>query len=556
LTQKDISQLSEREKHILYTRIRDAQEDLFYFGHDILQNDFLVPEVHGELAEFVDGPYWCDGCNLRLPWQLVDGRPLPRLENGALAPIVCPHCGYEMPRRKRFKLVLIPRDCLKTTFLSIIRPLHKLIRDPSRRMLIGSENHQLAMDILGNIKNIILYNEWFIKHFGRLDGSKKGYKWSQEAISIADREDWSAKEHNIETAGVDVTMTGRHFPDIMLDDIHSQKNINSKQQIGNVIDWVKLLMPMLEEDGTMLVVGTRWDDADSYQWMIDLVDETGKYGPMGEKVFDTFIKGAINHDGTAYYGLRNSIPALAQKQVMMGDYLYSCQYDNDPIPKGGAMFDVSQLRTVKPQDIPTNLFKVILVDPASMDVKELMSTNRDDTAIVCLGISPDEDDMLGLRKIYLLDLHFGDWELDQAIEALTSMFIRNRPNVLGIERQGMSTFGTTLLSRIKKRGGYVKIHDLKPKNRNKDDRIRTLSPYVNNGFFYMRVDIDQLSEFIFMLRRFPRGAKRDPLDAAAYLDDILEEFKAALRAGSTKKKRAAMAARQRKIKPVDSLTGW
>lgn len=537
-----------------------AKQNLFFFGNRILGNHFLDPNVHGKLAEWLDGPYTCPDCTKVLPWQIVDPPKVPKLESGHLAPIVCPSCQFEIPRRKRFRLVLIPRDCLKTTFLNIIRPLHKLLRDPNRRMLIGSENHGLAIDILGAIKNTIDHHSHFRlyqeNYFGMMNGQLKGYKWAQDAITVGTRTNFDAKEHNIETCGVDVTKVGRHFKDINIDDPHSEKNIQNKDQIEKVVKWIKLLMPMLEDDGNMTIVGTRWDDKDAYQWSIDV--EEGDELDMDRvksQMFDCFIRGAVTASGKAYYPLRNSLPSLVQKKTSMGDYLYSCQYMNDPVPEGGATFDTSQIQYMSRKNVPKNLFKVMLVDPASMEEKDRMASNRDDTAIVCIGIDPHVD-VLGLRRVILLDLAFGDWAIDQAVEALTSMFFRQRPNLLGVERQGMSMFATTLVNRVGARGGYISVHDLKPANRGKDTRIMSLQPYINNGKFWVVSEIPEVETFVHMLRRFPRGKKRDPLDAAAYLEDIIRDFQSQIRSMADRNGGAPGGIDTSKRRPVCPETGY
>ena len=74
----DTTNLSPEEKIELIRR--SSLTNLFYFGRKVMGNEYLTEDVHGKLATWLTSP-----------------------------------------DRKRFKLILLPRDCLKTTFISQVK---------------------------------------------------------------------------------------------------------------------------------------------------------------------------------------------------------------------------------------------------------------------------------------------------------------------------------------------------------------------------------------------------------------------------------------------------
>lgn len=463
--------------------------DLFYFGRTIVGSEYLTERVHGELSRWI-----------------------------------------EAPERRRFKLILLPRDSLKTTLISQIRILWKLCKNPDTRILLSSETRDLSKLSLKVIKDIITHKETFRIFYGELSGEEVGRKWNEEEIDVATRADFSAKETSISTAGIDVAITGMHFPLIVCDDLHSKKNSTTRDQIEKVKEHIKLLMPLLEKDGEFVVVGTRWDDKDAYGWLMELTDEEGIYGRKGEKIFDVYIKGCRNPDGSLFYPERLDEKTLAIKKAIMGRWLFAAQYDNSPIPLEGAVFQDKDIQVIGSDKVPQGLFKVILVDPASMDrIEDITRDNLDYTAIVCIGIASSKD-ILGLHDLYLLDIQAGIFSEDKAIDTVVSMYNRHRPNLLAVEKAALSSFGKTLMQRISAFHSYIKVHDLKPKGRSKVSRIMGLQPYSSNRKVFLIEENDN-EEFLEEHMRFPKARRDDCLDAFAYVLDIIAEYDYAISAG-------------------------
>lgn len=483
-----------------------GEGDHFWFVRHIVDNEYIVPHVHGEIAGWLSSPE-----RLRL-----------RKFNG-------------IDIKAKLCLIMIPRDSLKTTFVSSGYPLWRLIRNPDIRVLLDSESRDLSKSILKNIKDIIDNCDTLRSLWGNLNGSEKGNSWNLEAIRVVTREDYKAKEDTIETSGVDVAVTGRHYNIIIMDDLHSERNSKSKEQIEKVVDHIQLMMPLLESDGELIVIGTRWADDDAYGYLLELKDDAG------EPLFDTFIHSAYNDDGTAYYPERNDLSTLALKKAVMRDSLFSCQYLLDPIPEAIAPLKKSHLQFLDIDKIPLNLNRFMMCDTIG-DKKILKG---DYFAVTTWGIDQRLNE-LGLCNLYLLDGFCGWFDTEQQIQSISNLYMKTRPLEFGIEKSGMNTLSLHLQNNLSSKGLHLLTTELKPMGREKGQRILQFTPYAQNGMIYINKACNQefLDEFLYEWSRFPKGKRDDCLDASAYVFDFLAKYPIALYGF------------KRNVRPLRAVTNW
>lgn len=469
---------------------RFYQDSLFEFGHTCIGNHLLVPHVHGAIE------LWLRGKN-----------------------------------RKRLKLLMLPRDSLKTTFVSVIYSLWSAINNPNVNILVDSQSRALSKTILASIKDTIDRNEGFKAVFGDLNGSAKNLPWNETEATISSRTTFNAKEATFETTGVEVTSTGRHYDKIICDDIHDMLNSQSQLQINKVIRHVQTLFPLLRPNGEMVVIGTFWTYDDAYTWLINMVDDEGQ--PM----FDSLIKpAAVMDEKGDFHELlfpeRLDNKTLKEKRATMrsktdGEYLFTTQFLLDPVPKTSRMFRSEDWKRIAKNDIPKECVRFIMVDPSLGE-----SNHSDYTAIVCVAVNPNKDE-LGLRKLYLADGVFGRFGgihgESLICTEIVAMFMRNRPIAVGIEKSGMNSLGYAVKNHIKAKGIHISEEtfvDLNHANRSKANRIRALQPYSSNGKIYISNSLsdDFYSELKEELERQPRPPKDDLADATAYVLDMMGKF--------------------------------
>lgn len=474
----------------IVARYKTMMEGSVYkFGRNVIGNGYLVDGVHGELGK----------------WLCSEERNKEREIGG-------------IKFRGKLCLILISRDCLKSTFISQIYSLWRLAKNRNERILICSETRDLSKLILKNIKDMVGNCEMLRSVWGDMDGSKMGLTWTMEQIRVAGRTDFNAKEDSIETAGIDVTVVGRHYPIIILDDLHSRQNSETKEQIQKVKDHIQLLMPILESGGEMLIIGTPWREDDAYNWIQELKDDNG------EQLFDCYIHGCYNEDGSAYYPERNSLESLAMKKAIMAPDLFAAQYEVNPVPESIAPLKVSYLQHIEPDKIPADLMKFTMCDTTGDKKAEV----GDYFAVCTWGIEPFLNE-LGLCKIYLIDGFCGHFGTEEQIDSIVNLYMKTRPLELGIERSGMNTFAVHLANRMKTKNIMLVTEELKPGGREKNSRIMQFIPYAQNAMIYISKACNKffLDEFLYEWSRFTpaRKAKRDDcLDASAYLFDFMKKY--------------------------------
>jgi hypothetical protein len=154
------------------------------------------------------------------------------------------------------KLVVCPRGSLKSTVCDISYPLWLLLNNADLRILIDSEVYSNSKTFLREIKSQ-LESERLTSLFGQF----RGEQWTEGSITIKQRKTPS-KEPSIQVSGIGAVKVGQHYDVIIMDDMNSNNNSQTKEGRQKVIDHYKLNMSILEPEGTLVVVGTRYAEND------------------------------------------------------------------------------------------------------------------------------------------------------------------------------------------------------------------------------------------------------------------------------------------------------
>ena len=398
----------------------------------------------------------------------------------------------------RFKLILMPRGSFKSSVVTIGYTLWRIVQNPNLRILIDSETYDKSKAFLSAIKQHMESNEKFRDIFGKLDNVKGGDTWARTAITVP-RES-NAKEPTIDVAGIGNTRVGMHYDIIICDDLHSEKNITSKEMIEGVIDHYKLLFSLLEPDGEMIVIGTRWDYSDLYNYIID--NELDR--------FKVFLRRAIDENGELLMPNRLTKEFLDNIKKTQGTYHFSCQYQNEPVSDETAVFKKEDFKHYKPDDldIPLNVF--MSVDPAISIEK-----TADYSAIVVGGFD-------NAGNIYILDIFRERVESKDLINQIFTMAETWRPRMVGIEETAFQKVMIyNLNDEMRARGLYLPVSGLKrDTSESKEMRIRALQPKYQSHNIYHPNKHAYLFDLEFELLRFPRGKTDDIIDAEADLLQI------------------------------------
>lgn len=155
------------------------------------------------------------------------------------------------------KLIVLPRGTFKSSICDVAYPIWRLIKNPNERILIDSE-------LFGNSKTFLreirahLEDPEITSIFGEF---KTETDWTQSSITIAQRTK-AYKESSITCGGVGTTKVGQHYSLIIGDDYNSPSNSDSPEGLEKVIRHYRYNQSILDPDGTMVIVGTRYASRD------------------------------------------------------------------------------------------------------------------------------------------------------------------------------------------------------------------------------------------------------------------------------------------------------
>jgi hypothetical protein len=179
------------------------------------------------------------------------------------------------------KLVCVPRGCLKSSLACVAYPVWRLIRNPNLRILIDSELYTNSKTFLREIKGHLLRPE-----MTDLFGQFKSDPWNESEITVKQRTK-NLKEASITVGGVGTTKVGMHYDVIIMDDLNSDNNSTTPEGCEKVINHYKSKIPILEPDGTIVIIGTRYNELDIIGHIlrnelgIEGIPKTGEYDIKG-----------------------------------------------------------------------------------------------------------------------------------------------------------------------------------------------------------------------------------------------------------------------------------
>lgn len=407
-------------------------------------------------------------------------------------------------------LILCPRGTLKSTILQAFA-LWIVCKKPDSRILFYGEVHEQAQKRLAVIKQVITSCRTFRLCYGNLDGSAKKLPWNENIAVVATRKNMAIREATFETAGLDVVVNSRHFDWIFPDDLHSEKNTGSKEQIEAVAEKVRLLTPLLDEGSRMVFAGVFWNDSDFHTQLV----EGGKCNVFKRSAY------ADEKETVSAYPNVFSVKTLKAKAGKMSDSEFSCHYKLSPISGKTQVFPKERFGIIKRADFQTAR-NILLIDPAGdPTATNLEKKDSDYYAMELWSLNSTQDFMLsdGFCEIC---------SPTEAIQYAMTLVLRYKPFIIGIERAGMGNMKHYLQDEIHKIGIFALLVDLLPGGRSKFQRVIGWEPTVRRRKVFIAEECPVKTDFLDQVTRISVSgikAKRDDLiDPFGYLQDVIRDY--------------------------------
>lgn len=375
----------------------------------------------------------------------------------------------------------------------------RLLQNPDIRILIANNTWDNSRKFLDSIRAYLAQGSVLAQVYGQFQTDR----WNRDEIIIKQRK-VILDAPTIATTGLEKEQTGQHYDFIVADDLVARENSSTAEQRQKVKDYINSLMALLEPNGELWIVGTRWSQDDAYG---DLIDEG---------IWDCLIRSAYT-DATrtaALFPEKFTLDKLQFLRKKIGPTMFSCWYLNDPIAPESTDFRKDWLRYWDKQvPIVAHPHSLVLaVDPASS-----LGRDADYSAFTVLGMLPG-------NRIRLVDRVRKRCVPSEVVSTMLELAIkwRNQGHYVEIIIESFG-YQKTLVESVKlamrQRGVFFTVKEFKKfrgpngeKADVKNARIRALQPYCEQGLFEIRSDMQDFED---ELLSFPRGKHDDLIDSAS-----------------------------------------
>jgi predicted phage terminase large subunit-like protein len=214
--------------------------------------------------------------------------------------------------------------------------------------------------------------------------------------------------------------------------------------------------------------------------------------------------------------LKREGPAEIEKQKKsMGKWAYAAQYQQDPIPEGGSIFQRTwfEQRFVAERD-GTPFGKKVRMVIQSWDTAAKKKESNDFWACTTWALVVGED------RIYMLDYCKARMEYTEGRQKIKDLSNRWRPTAILIED---SSSGTAIISDLRTIG--IPLVAISPAGSDKESNARAVSPMFEAGMILLPSGATWADEYIESMIRFPKGQHDDDVDSTSQALNYLRRRK-------------------------------
>ena len=232
-------------------------------------------------------------------------------------------------------IINLPPRSLKSTAVSVAWPAYLLGHDPTTRIICASYSRELAYKLSNDFRSVV-GADWYRAVFPSTRIS--GFKDSQDEV------EFGARGFRLATS-VGGTLTGRGGDIVIIDDPLKPSDALSEAQRGGVNQWfANTLLSRLDDKrrGAIIIVMQRvhMDDLTGFvlgqgaDWTVLSLPAIATHN---EQI--PLLGGGMHHrrEGDVLSPEREPLDILKDIRRQLGSDLFTAQYQQAPIPPGGAM---------------------------------------------------------------------------------------------------------------------------------------------------------------------------------------------------------------------------
>ena len=373
-------------------------------------------------------------------------------------------------------LMLAPRFHAKSQCFTINYPLWEIYKNPDVRIIIISANEEIAISFNRAIMNNLENNTTLTDKYGYLVPQfQDKKKWGEKSLII--KRQSLEKDPTVIAIGVGGKMISKRADIIIVDDLIDLESARTPQSRRKIREWFEnVLLPILEDDGRLIVAGTVWYKDDIYDmlWnesnfsiklklkaliydaryerkdgkevryipysLLDWTEALKAQDVFGEDVLHRYrlymqLKSGVLWNGK--WSFAKLMRKMSESNMSRGSFLR--QYLNEPVSEEEALFKESLLKralengnqkylvpTWDNMNPDTNLAYGNLITAIGVDLAISKNVRSDKSAISVVGL--DER----MRRIPLW-LEEGKWSPDETKQKIIELYHAFRPVKVRVE---------------------------------------------------------------------------------------------------------------------------
>jgi predicted phage terminase large subunit-like protein len=413
-------------------------------------------------------------------------------------------------------LLMAFRGCGKSTYFSLLDPIHEIAYGKRNFMIVSSYNEEKSAVFSGRILLELQYNQRLINDFGVFILPDKPSGIRNFTADIPGSGGKTVRVRAI-SMGQDPRgfVHGPHRPDyVRMDDIQSRKRARSQKFVRESVDWIMQdLIPALAEGYSAVIVSTPLNTqcvASTLEKGNDEINPVKTFKYPAEKL------------GKPTWKDHFPVSRLAKLKKTIGSTAYAQEYLLIPVALDERIFKEEHIKEYQPEELIGIRFAYIFswTDPSVKHEEKHCYK-----ATVCAGITNE-----GI--IYILKARIRKESVSRMIDGMYQIYDDYRPQYMFFEDNGGQGLLTEIFDRDVEKKGYHLNPRAETNTIHKDTRIEgTLSAPIENGTIrFLKTDPDQ-KELIDQLLQFPGGEYKDGPDALEGVVRKLQEYARKRRAG-------------------------
>lgn len=405
----------------------------------------------------------------------------------------------------RFVALACPRGFAKSTAITLSLTLANLLFREKRYVIVVSDTEEQAVEFLSAMKTQIKENQELKNRFPILQFTKDGS--TDFIVEMVD-----GHKFRVLAKGAGQKVRGRLWnntrPDlIVIDDLENDEMVESLERRNKLYSWLlRAVIPALSKNGNLIIIGTilhldsvlmRCINSNSFNSVIY----------KAHKSFDDFSE-LLWPEFWPEERLKEMRQQYLDSNAPEG---YSQEYLNNPTDLFDSFFRNVDFIPMDDKDLSSRKTYYIGVDFAISDADK-----ADYTAMVVGGI--DENGIL-----HIVESRRGRWDSFEIVSNIFELQELYKPELFIFERGAIEkAIGPYLEKEEEEKGVYIPKTSKTP-YKDKRSRARPLQGRMRAGKVRFNTQAGWYPQYLDELISFPRGIKKDQVDATAWIGLALAE---------------------------------